>query len=53
MNHQPMVCSLLSLAALGYCIGSAKRLLKKSEQQVPRGLKPARNDKNKGLARRG
>src|SRR5271157_2730595 len=26
-----------------------KRLLKKSEKQIPRGLKPARDDKNKGL----
>src|SRR5271157_5542725 len=26
-----------------------KRLLKKSEKQIPRGLKPTRNDKNKGL----
>jgi hypothetical protein len=26
-----------------------KRLLKKAEKQIPRGLKPARNDKNKGL----
>jgi hypothetical protein len=25
------------------------RLRKKSEEQIPRGLKPARNDKNKGL----
>jgi hypothetical protein len=32
---------------------AAKRLLKKSEQQIPNGLKRARNDKNKGLARRG
>jgi hypothetical protein len=30
-----------------------KRLLKKSEKQIPRGLTPARNDKNKGLARHG
>jgi hypothetical protein len=26
-----------------------KKLLKKSEKQIPRGLKPARDDKNKGL----
>src|SRR5271165_1231907 len=26
-----------------------QRLLKKSEKQIPRGLKPTRNDKNKGL----
>ena len=26
-----------------------KRLRKKSEKQIPRGLKPTRNDKNKGL----
>jgi hypothetical protein len=25
------------------------RLLKKSEKQIPRGLKPPRDDKNKGL----
>jgi hypothetical protein len=30
---------------------SAKDLLKKSEKQVPRGLKPARNDINKRLRR--
>jgi len=29
-----------------------KRLLKKSEKQIPRGLKPTRNDKKKGLVRR-
>ena len=28
------------------------RLLKKSEKQIPRGLKPARDDKNKGPVRR-
>jgi hypothetical protein len=27
------------------------RSLKKSEQQIPRGLKPARDDNNKGLER--
>jgi hypothetical protein len=29
-----------------------KRLLNKSEKQIPRGLKPPRDDKNKGLVRR-
>jgi len=29
-----------------------KRVLKQSKMQIPRGLKPARNDKNKGLVRR-
>jgi hypothetical protein len=28
---------------------SSDGLLEKSEEQIPRGLKPARNDKNKGL----
>jgi hypothetical protein len=30
---------------------SSNRLRKKSEKQFPRGLKPARDDKNKGLER--
>jgi len=30
-----------------------KRLPKKSEEQIPRGLKSARDDKNKGLERHG
>jgi hypothetical protein len=32
--------------------GGAKQTAKKSEQQIPRGLKPARDDKSKDLQRR-
>jgi hypothetical protein len=31
------------------CIGTSDEAAKKLEKQIPRGLKPARGDKNKGL----
>jgi hypothetical protein len=34
---------------MSYVPTGAKRLLKNSEKQIPRGLKSPRNDKNKGL----
>jgi hypothetical protein len=37
---------------MGSGVARLKRLLKKSKKQIPRGLKPARNDKNKGVMRR-
>jgi hypothetical protein len=34
-------------------VGGTAGFLKKSKKQIPRGLKPARNDKNNGLVRHG
>ena len=44
-----MGAGLTRVASLQLQRRRARRLLKKSEKQIPRGLKPARDDKDKRL----